>query len=1028
MAARLLEARVDHFAGLSDRVGPAKLAMLARIPRVADRMGTSCPDLLNVDFFEGNQYRRNGYERKHTNVLRNASVHLNGISNYLRIPYISQYNPTGKTLYFALGVTLWSIPTVTTTVWTCGFGTAGGLQACLRINPTGGVGGVLRWEFLVFDVGVTRTYTLDEAFPAPFPTGQQRFFEWYMPGGLNTPVEFSMYNANKERTVSPVTTPISNIFHILDDYFLGVSTIAHKTPGTDFVNASLYELRIKYYTTPSQVTNLAVGASDRFKRELTPDETALCDGYWRFNDGTDSGFLRDFSANINHATAPNSSAAYVFDQNEVLGKSGIGFNGGVGWIHLKDNTVGGVIVNDIFGTTSTFAPRWTVRGIFVPKLDVSDGVIARNQVIFWFGHNAGATSRPQPVGLRVVGNRFEASFDDGGTTVPLTLNLAGDPTVGSLANKRVRFAVIRQGSGNGVFQLQISWFPGATTDPTTLITRTITVGCTAAAPGVISPNCAIARHATSFIQQPTGTFGTFFTDGSCFGVQDDFQIVRNYGASGAIGVGLYANNVFNEVSDWSFVNAGHATKAYLRMNEGGGSQPIVEGEGWTARIHPPENTGYNWDRGFVDPYVPVEAGGLFEFDLALSDGKIVRQLLAISGSTLYKIDQVNRVAIPVAAGLYQGGLWTWAKYGNTLYLAAANGKRPMKWNGGTLDWVGIAPPLVPPQVTTNAAGGSFVAGIYQVYYTYRNSLTAVESNPSPPFQITVAGATSRIDVTDLSTSPDPQVNQRRIYVSLIGGVNGSAAFLATNGTIDDNITTSWTTDITSAPTGGVALVFNSRAEAPQGSIVAVYKDYLFVGGEQTNPTRAYFSAVGAPDYFDPAIRYIDLNSNTGDPIVGMFPQINRLVISVRDGFASVFLTGDVNDPVRFDYLSIEHGPTGPHAAVSFNDEFFYISEHDIWYSDLNGEENISTPLNPLIPAIQTEVRDNMLQSRKDRAVTGRHKAKNQIWFSYTHVGQIRNSHIVVFDRTQRIWTKYALPTDVSRKWKTNSMLRGYTVS
>lgn len=1002
--------RVDRYAGLSDRLGPARLTRIEN------------PDLLNIEFSEGALERRYGFTREHDNMLRVASTRLNGVNNYVRIPHHPTYVSTGKALYVGLLVVIREIPTVTTTVWSKGFGIGAGLQFALRINPTGGAGGVLRWECLVRNGGATTTFAVDETQPNPAPKGRHRFLQFYSTNGLGSPSEFAFFDEAGNKSTSLTTTAIGGVFNSPDDLFLGVDcpTTAN-IAGGNFANVTLAEARLAYYTNLSEINNgvftivhtagSGTGLGQLIgSRELRPAEILLCEGYWKLNDADTTNKFADSTATNNPGYAPDSAYAWTQDQGLVLGQAGIRFLGGNSWLHLRDGSAGTSILNGVFNAALPNNARWTVRFIYAPELAPNE-TSARDQCLLWAGTG---TTLPTPLGIRVVSDRFQLIYNDGTTPITLTLNGAGDPLVSSLANKKVRIAAIKSATGTGIISLQIAYYSGAFGVPLGYTVKNISAAC-ATNTSPTSPDWAIGRHCTSFTTQTTGIFGTFHTDGSVYGVIDDFQIVYTNSLTNFIGVGPSSNAAFSEVSDWSSVSPTHTVVAYLMMNEGGGSQALVASPAstWTAYLHPQHASGHRWDIGLVDPYDSEEAGDLFDYAKVLDNGDILRQTMAISGSTLYRIDRENREAIPVAGGLYKGnGPWTHARYSNRMFFAAPNGQRPVQWDGSALDGLGIAAPLAPPAVVTNAVGGTFVAGTYQVYYTFRNSKTGDESNPSPPTQIVMTGATSKIDSVALSISPDPQVNQRRIYVSLIGGLPGSAAFLATNGTIDDNITTNWTTDIVAAPTTGIALEHFLHEEAPQASIVGVYKDFLFLGGNQLYPTRVYRNSIaGSLSYFDQSEVYIDLNLNTGDPVVGMFEQFNRFVVSLRDGFASLFLTGDVTDPVHFDYVSMSHGPVGPKAAVNFNDEFFYLGEQDFWRSNTFGEENISTPDNPLYPSIQRTIRDRIDSMRRRRTSLAGHRGRNQIYMACTFEGH-RNDTTLIYDRTNRIWSKYNLPVDI----------------
>lgn len=197
---------------------------------------------------------------------------------------------------------------------------------------------------------------------------------------------------------------------------------------------------------------------------------------------------------------------------------------------------------------------------------------------------------------------------------------------------------------------------------------------------------------------------------------------------------------------------------------------------------------------------------------------------------------------------------SYVEYNNKLYFTEALGK-PQKFDGTTTKNLGIERPINAPLIAI-AGGGSPVipVGTWQYVYTYYNSIDDVESAPSEVSAELVLASISRINITNLLPSPDPQVDKIRVY--RIGP--DITEFLmvvelpATSTTYTDNIAT---TDLTR--------VLDSQNNAPAllGAkyLIEAYGIFFYA-----IDSKVYFSLQGKPDYW-PSEQYILFNR----PVTGL---------------------------------------------------------------------------------------------------------------------------------------------------------------
>lgn len=1038
---RNVQSRVTSFRGLNDR---------RLLPGLANG---EFADARNVELSRRCAEKRLGFQRLGGPLL-NGSLRLDGRNDYLRIPTQSAYRITDGTagIFFGIGVVLRSHPASAVTVVSAGFGAVGNLFFDLRYDPTAGTGSLGAWVARVRDAsggGSTVTVTLDDGSALGAPVGKFRYLE-LIANADSVTLDYHDHVGTSPTFASGtgITTlnPSSG-----QDFFIGVGTTAANVVGTDYIDATLCEAR--YGTYPSGIMNVGhfqVDTSNHFhRRELTPEAigAGYLLGYWKLNDGgLDSRLADSSTAGNNPALIVNNPAHWVLKSENplVIGASALQFTGGASWMDLQD-IVGTVTAASplsrfmmTFSAASPNVARWTVRTVLIlPSLPTGASAWP-DGVIFWSGTN---TTTPHPVGLRIVSDRFEGKYDDNGTVRTVTLNAVGDPTVSSLAGKRMVLALSRSGSGTGNFEIWLTVDNG----DGTVTTYMATIACTGAVPATVSGDWAFGRHVTNFGTARLGT-SAFHTDGALVGIVDQFQLIHTnsltaprVGTGASLGV-TNAAFVFNETFQWNQGQGQHTLHLTIRFNDGAGNNVMCIGSlatdsfggGFRARVRPEIDDGARWDHGYVEPYRPVRASLIYPYDRFLADGTKARSLLVAAGTTLHRYTEDDGLevvgSLPGAADAY-----TAAQYDDEIVLAGPKGRRPSIYDGGSLRRCGIRAPDATAIVALTNGAGTFTAGQHYLYVTYRSTLgrKVRESNPSPGVLVTFAGADDTIDSLQLPVSSDPQVTQRRVWMtaSAVAAVDGETAYLVA--TIDDNTTVNYTTDINGpVSTSAETLEYFEHEEAPVGTVVEQFNDYTLLGGSQLYPTRLYFSEVGVPDYWNAAIdgRYLDLDLDSGDPIIRISSLLDRAVVDVGDGKWAIHATGDPDAPLGKSKLNDTHGAVGALASVVVNNQQWYIGETDLYVSDGYRETNVSNPdeLPTTAPvyvqqlgrtSIHEALRTKMDWSGRTRFCVSEYRGRSQIWFGVRLTDGPSwltgtNTHVWVYDVIQGFWSRYDLPVDV----------------
>jgi len=146
---------------------------------------------------------------------------------------------------------------------------------------------------------------------------------------------------------------------------------------------------------------------------------------------------------------------------------------------------------------------------------------------------------------------------------------------------------------------------------------------------------------------------------------------------------------------------------------------------------------------------------------------VTRSLLAnFAGSTFFKFQSGTWSSVPLDANTAFNAVkpTIFDQIGENLYIA---GGVPAFWDGGSndIERVGIPPPATAP---TLGSSGTGLTGSFKYVYTFRNSVSGLESDRSPEATITVTD--DQIDLTALETTTAAAgVDEKRIYRTQNGG-------------------------------------------------------------------------------------------------------------------------------------------------------------------------------------------------------------------------------------------------------------------
>lgn len=206
--------------------------------------------------------------------------------------------------------------------------------------------------------------------------------------------------------------------------------------------------------------------------------------------------------------------------------------------------------------------------------------------------------------------------------------------------------------------------------------------------------------------------------------------------------------------------------------------------------------------------------------------------------------------------------------------------------------------------TPTTAGGS-LTGVYKYRVAFVSKYGFI-SNAGPASTSVTASSNTKILLTQIPLSADPQVTKRRIYRTV---ANGSVYLFLDE--IPDNITTTYIDIFADGSLGNetppLAGDFSlDHSQPPKGGIVQAWKRTVFIAGNPQSPESLYFSDDDEPEAF-PTINEFILD----DKITAIYETYSTLVVETEGGKYQV--TGD-NPDFSFNKIIDGIGCVGRRAA------------------------------------------------------------------------------------------------------------------
>lgn len=294
------------------------------------------------------------------------------------------------------------------------------------------------------------------------------------------------------------------------------------------------------------------------------------------------------------------------------------------------------------------------------------------------------------------------------------------------------------------------------------------------------------------------------------------------------------------------------------------------------------------------------------------------------GSSISVIPRQSGFTIPTSSRR-----WVLFQYKNICYGLRAN-VGLVRSDGTYVGPAGIAAPTVAPTLADGGAG-AIPAASFKGVYTFYNSNTDMESNPSPVSNTLALGANRQISWTGIGVSANVQVTSRRIYRSLPD--QSGEYFLVAE--IPNNVDTTYPADNVLAQDLDRAVSQVNGLPPSNLLFGTVWKERLFA----SDGVDMFHSEDGLIEAFDPDA-VIPVFPDDGHELRAIHAYGDRLVIGKTNKIH--YLVG--SDPDTFALLTLtdRHGCVSHHTMQSAEGYLFWLGSDNVYRSDGNSVMGVAS--------------------------------------------------------------------------------------
>lgn len=381
-------------------------------------------------------------------------------------------------------------------------------------------------------------------------------------------------------------------------------------------------------------------------------------------------------------------------------------------------------------------------------------------------------------------------------------------------------------------------------------------------------------------------------------------------------------------------------------------------------------------------------------DFIRKDG--TQYVIGTHGQKVTQFPVANGALVDVVVGLTNNKRFGWTVFNNQLIMGNQSdnnfklGLALAKTNLGI-----VAPPAAP---TFNAnINGTMVAGAYFYRFTYQNSTTTHESNPSPASLAMNAAADPNDGIKiniPADGAADAQVDTVVVYRTLIGAPSNSEYFRV--GTVAYNGGATTFSDTTpDVSITDIQLEFDHDIP-PKFNICDNDGSYVYYAGDPNFPSRLWRSKLNDPESV-PVTGGTDIAPDDGDIITAVKVTLEGVIVvfkryskyRVADFGGTVIQVNKINDRGTFTNESVAKTPAG----------LIYLNEDNYWL--FNGYVDI-----PIGDELRSDITSVYAGLNVPQCVMGYDKITKSFRAGITLVGSVTNNAEYAYDNHYKVWSKH----------------------
>lgn len=356
------------------------------------------------------------------------------------------------------------------------------------------------------------------------------------------------------------------------------------------------------------------------------------------------------------------------------------------------------------------------------------------------------------------------------------------------------------------------------------------------------------------------------------------------------------------------------------------------------------------------------------------------------------LDGSGLTTVPVADGhtflSSSTSLWRFRQYIDTVYAVRKQVGRVKAIRSGYMVDAGLNAPATGPTLAQGANGGNLDAGSYIGVYTYFNTATGAESNPSPASNTVGIAAGKMIEWSGITAPTAAGVNAIRLYRTTVDaqGQYYFVAQLAYPGAL------TLLTDSVETPNMGQSVSLRNGLPPVRAHLIEVFMERLWL----SDGIEAFYSELGQPESFF-GTSVVDVNPDDGHEIRALHTWNDRLVIGKTN--ALYYIQGSSTSSFDLQRLTDRAGVIAPDSMRSVENFLF-------WYDGTEVFRAFGAQVEAIGDELVRKTLETVATSQREFAVGAIYPRLNQYRLSVAANGATSHNTELIYNYRDNAWTVF----------------------